>query len=101
MTAFLKAHKDGVILSVRVVPGASRNSMCLDRPDAITVHLTSPPVEGRANKELVRLLAKKLRLAPSKFTIMGGQKSRIKVVLVRGISVEFAQRMIVAPPPVP
>lgn len=94
MTEFLKVHKEGVILTVRVIPGAVRSSLHLDRPGELTVRLTSPPVDGRANKELARLLAKNLRIAPSNVTIIRGEKSRAKTVLLKGIPLSRAQQLI-------
>jgi len=93
--SFMKAHKDGVALSVRVAPGASRESVSLDQDAALTVRLAAAPVEGKANKELVRLLAKLFKTAPSNVRILHGEKSRSKVVLIRGMSVESAEKVMV------
>lgn len=90
----MKAHKDGVALSVRVAAGASRESVSLDQDAALTVRLAAAPVEGKANKELVRLLAKLFKTAPSNVRILHGEKSRSKVVLIRGMSVESAEKVV-------
>jgi hypothetical protein len=97
MYPFLKPHKQGVVVSVKVVPGASRTALSFDKPDVLTVRLTAPPVEGKANKELIRVLAKKLKLAPSSLTIISGDTSRTKAVLIRDMDMETVGRLL-APP---
>ena len=47
---------------------------------AMKIKLTNPPVEGAANKALIKFLAKHFDLPQSKFTIIKGKKSRYKVV---------------------
>jgi uncharacterized protein len=80
--------KNGVLLTLRVSPNASANSISIERPDALTIRLTTPPVEGRANKDAIKLLAKKLGIAASKIEIVRGKTSRDKVVLIFGLDIE-------------
>jgi uncharacterized protein len=80
--------KNGVLLTLRVSPNASANSISTERPDALLVKLTTPPVEGRANKDAIKLLAKRLGIAPSKIEIVRGKASRDKVVLISGLDIE-------------
>lgn len=94
MFTCLKAHKNGVSIRVKVLPGSSRNGIFADAADVLTVRLTAPPVEGKANKELLRLLAKALRVAPSQLVILSGEKVRNKVVLARGVSLDEACELI-------
>ncbi len=75
---FIENCKNGVILRVRVTPRASRNQISGERSGRLGIRLTSPPVEGRANKDLLKFLAKKLGIAPSSITILSGDKSRDK-----------------------
>lgn len=81
---YIRDHKDGATITVRVVPSASKNAIARGDADRLVVRLTAPPVEGRANKELVRFLAKILGVPPSSLTIIRGLTSRDKVVLVSG-----------------
>ncbi|MDQ1239843.1 MAG: uncharacterized protein QG577_2029 [Thermodesulfobacteriota bacterium] len=97
MPPFLKPHKQGVVLSVKVIPGSSRAALSLDKPDVLTVRLTAPPVEGKANKELIRVLAKKLHLAASNVTIISGETSRTKAVLIRDMDMETVGRLLSSP----
>jgi uncharacterized protein YggU (UPF0235/DUF167 family) len=49
------------------------------------VRVTEPPVDGRANEALVRLIAKRARVAKSRVTIVRGARSRDKLVRVDGV----------------
>ena len=54
--------------------------------DALKVKLTSAPVEGKANKELVALLAKELGLKKRDVEIVSGETSKNKVVKLVGVN---------------
>ncbi|WP_200952679.1 MULTISPECIES: DUF167 domain-containing protein [unclassified Nocardioides] len=69
------------LLRVRVQPGASRTGEAGPTgPEGaeLKVRLASPPVDGRANEELVRWLAKELGVPRSAVTLLRGQASRSK-----------------------
>jgi uncharacterized protein len=76
------------LLSVRVMPRASKSGMAGRRGDAIVVRLTAPPVEGAANEALIAFLARTLRRPGRDITIVSGQKSRDKRVSIEGITDE-------------
>jgi len=82
---YLREHEDGVVLEVKVIPGSSRNALTRTSEGSLTVKLTAPPVEGKANKALVKLLGKTLRVPPSSITILRGHASREKIVLISGM----------------
>ena len=56
------------------------------RDGILQARVTAPPVDGRANKALCRLVAKRIGVAPSKVTVIHGKKSRDKVLMVDGLS---------------
>lgn len=79
--------RDGcAIFAVHVAPRASRNAIEGEHAGAMKVRLTAPPVEGRANEALRRLLAEKLRVPTSAVRIVSGEASRTKRVSVAGVS---------------
>jgi len=82
---YIEERKDGVILKVKVTPGSSRNSVSQPTEDRLAVKLTSPPIEGKANKQLVKFLSKKLGISPSSISIVRGMTSRDKVLFVAGL----------------
>ena len=79
---------------VQIQPGAARDGILGPVDDRLKIRLTAPPVEGRANKALIRLLAKRLRVAPSRISILRGQKSRRKELLIQGLSLPDAVRLL-------
>jgi uncharacterized protein len=83
--AALHRRDDGVTVSVRVVPRAPR-TVCVGLVGrALKVKLAAPPVDGAANDALRRWLAGLCGCRPSEVEVVVGQRSRDKVVLVRGV----------------
>jgi uncharacterized protein len=72
-------------LQVRLQPRARRDEVVGERGGAVAIRVTAPPVDGKANDALCRLIAKAAGVAPSKVTIVRGHGSRDKVVRVDGI----------------
>lgn len=79
---------DGVILDLRVQPGAARTAVCGRYGDAIKVKVSAPPLDGRANDAVLRLVADELGVRPSEVSLVSGASSRSKRVLVSNITVE-------------
>lgn len=80
-------EQDGAItFEVRVAPRASRNRVVGIQDGALKVALTAPPVDGAANEALKKLLAKALGVAKSDVEILRGDRARIKVLCVHGVS---------------
>jgi uncharacterized protein (TIGR00251 family) len=80
---------DGAItFAVRVVARASRTEIAGEHDGALRVRVAAPPVEGAANAELIRFLAKLLRLSARDVEIVLGHTSKMKVLRVRNASRE-------------
>ena len=80
-------EKDGAIrLQVYVQPRASRSEIVGAHGDSIKVRIAAPPVEGEANAELERFLARLFGVARSQVRVMAGAGARTKSVAVEGIS---------------
>jgi uncharacterized protein (TIGR00251 family) len=77
---------DAITFAVRVAPRASRNAIESAHAGALKVRLTAPPLDGRANDALRRLLADHLNVPMSAVRIVSGEKSRTKRVAVSGVS---------------
>ena len=56
------------------------------RDGVLQAKVTAPPVDGKANKALCKLIAKRVGVAPSRVGVVRGEKSREKVVRVSGIT---------------
>jgi uncharacterized protein (TIGR00251 family) len=85
------------MITVRVTPRASRDEVVGWRDDGVLlVRLTAPPVEGRANVALCRLIARALRVAPSRVSVVRGERSRDKVVRVEGFDADSLREALTA-----
>jgi uncharacterized protein (TIGR00251 family) len=72
-------------VSVRVQAGARRDELVEIRDGVLLARVSAPARQGRANRALCRLLAKRLGVAPARVVIVRGQRSREKVIRVAGI----------------
>jgi len=68
-------------IKVRVIPGAGRNEI-KKTEHGLKAYLTAPPVGGKANKALLKLLAAYFNLKKSRLSVLKGAKSRNKVIRV-------------------
>jgi len=82
----IKDNPGGVTFAVRVLPRSSRNEVVGESEGVLRIKLTSPPVDGAANKTLVQFLSDKLDVSKSRITIVTGQTGRSKVIAVSGVS---------------
>ena len=82
---FLVAHlfesrNGGFFLRVRVKPRASRSRVLGERAGELEVAVAAPPVDGKANEELVRVLAEHFDVPKSSLSIEKGETGRSKIV---------------------
>ena len=81
------AEKDGTVtFAVRGQPRASRDDIAGEYQDALKIHLTTPPVDDRANDALRNLLASRLKVPLAAVRIASGGGSRTKRVEIRGVT---------------
>ena len=75
----------GAVLRVHASPGASRAGVAGLHGASLRVRVSARPVEGAANRELVRVLAGALGVRPSALVIEAGALGREKRVHVEGL----------------
>src|SRR5262245_19364855 len=86
---------DGSItFAVRVQPRASKCCVVGELDGALKIRLAAPPVDGEANEELIRLLAKLFDAPRQRIAILSGQTSKNKIVRLSGISVEEVEKVL-------
>lgn len=88
------ASREGVLLSVKAHPGASSPGVAGVRGGDVLVKVKSPPDRGKANAELVALLAEFFEMKKADVEITSGAGSRKKRVLLRGASLEKTEKII-------
>ena len=85
---WVQAGSEGrVLLKVWLQPRAAKVEVVGVYGDALKIKITAPPVEGKANKQLLKFLAERLQLLTSQINLRSGNTSRHKVVEIRGLSI--------------
>jgi len=79
---WLREDGTSVVLSLHVQPGARRTGVAGVHGGALKVKLAAPPVDGKANAELLRFLAEAFGVPLRKVTLLRGETSRAKVVRI-------------------
>ena len=81
-------------LAVRVHPRARRDEIAGERGGSLLVRVTAPPVEGKANVAVCRLLARQLGVAPGRVAVVRGASSRDKLVEIDGLEPDQVRRLL-------
>jgi uncharacterized protein (TIGR00251 family) len=76
-------NQDSIIFNVRVIPRSSKSEIVGEHDGDLKVKLSSPPVDGKANKELIKILSKELKIAKSNIEIISGETSKTKQIKIR------------------
>ena len=82
------------MIPIRVTPLGGRSAIERVEAGQLRVRLAAAPVDGAANRELLEFLAKTLGLPRRNLTLIQGERSRLKLVQVVGLTVgEIRQRL--------
>ncbi|ENN96710.1 hypothetical protein J422_00671 [Methanocaldococcus villosus KIN24-T80] len=89
----IRECKDGVIVDIEVQPNANKNEIfgINEWRKRVMVKIKAPPVEGKANKEIIKFFRK---LFNSDIEILSGTTSSKKSVLIKGVKKEDVERVI-------
>ena len=82
----IKPCDNGIRISAIIQPRSSKNEAKGVYNDALKIRLTSPPVDGEANKACMQLFAKWLGISPSKISIIQGLSSKNKIIEVTDLT---------------
>lgn len=74
--------KGQLCLSIRGKPGANQTQITDVQTDSVGVRISAPPVDGEANKELIKYMSKLLGLSKSDVALDKGSRSRHKVLVL-------------------
>jgi hypothetical protein len=81
----LTEKNNALVFSVRVVPRASKSEIAGILDGALKIRLASPPFDGAANAELIKLLSKTFDVSKSAVEILSGQTARTKQIKISGV----------------
>jgi uncharacterized protein (TIGR00251 family) len=86
MDQVLRSFRQGVLLTLHVVPRAAKNEIVGMYGGALKVRLRAPPAKGAANAALVELIAREFGVPKQKVQIISGETSRRKRLAIHGVS---------------
>jgi len=72
-------------LKIRVIPNARKTEFSGSRGDEIVLRLNAPAIEGRANEAAVEFLSRFFGVSRSAVVIIGGERSRHKIIEIVGL----------------
>ena len=88
-------HARSLTFAVRVVPRSSHSEVGGEHNEALRVRLSAPPVDGAANRELVRVLAKSFHVPQNAVEIVSGANSKNKIVRLQGADAARLEQLAV------
>ncbi len=80
---WIKESDNGVLLQIHVIPNASKSEISGEHNGKLKIKISSPPVDGSANKELINFFSKKFKISKSKINIKMGEKGRDKTIFIK------------------
>jgi uncharacterized protein (TIGR00251 family) len=86
MPAYLSEREGSALVRVRLQPRSKRDEIVGEREGALLVRVSAPPVEGKANAALCKLLAKAAGIAAGRASVVKGASARDKLVRLDGLA---------------
>ena len=88
----IKETEKGIILSFKISPNSSKNEF-IKNGEEIKIKITSPPVDGKANKCLIEFLSKTFKVPKTSIEIIKGETSKEKTILIKILDAEKAEQI--------
>src|SRR5664280_1496679 len=85
---YMRSEPDGVLVSIKLQPRASRNQICAPLGQELRIKVTAPPVDSAANEALVEFISCLLDCAKGRVQLIRGHTSRHKTVKLLGFTSE-------------
>ncbi len=79
------------MIRVRVQPGAKKRGVVAYEAGVLRLKVSAPPLEGRANEAVAKVVAELLGVRRSKVSLVRGERSREKTLRVEGLSQDVAE----------
>jgi uncharacterized protein (TIGR00251 family) len=94
LDGIFQENSEGVMVRVFVLPRSTRCALAGIHDGALKVKLTKPPVDGEANAECCRFMAKLLGVPKSRIAVARGAASRHKALQISGLSAADARERL-------
>ena len=83
--AFCKSTPEGIVVTAKAKPRSSRSQIVETGADELAVYLHSPPVDGKANAEIIELFSKRCSIPKRSVVILAGETGKLKRILLKGL----------------
>ena len=94
MSLEVRVEGEDVSFEIRVLPRSQPQGLAGVRDGRLAVRVGAAPLDGKANQELRKVLARAFGVAPRAVDIIAGERSRKKRVRIRGLTVDQVQAVI-------
>ena len=94
MTVQLEETSAGIMLPVKAQPGTRRNDVVGEHAGSLKVAVTQAPEKGRANEAIIEVLAERLDLKRSQFSLVSGATSSLKKFKMAGVALDELRQRI-------
>ena len=91
---YLLNTTNGIIFNVKLVPNSSFSKIVDYTEDYVRIKISAPPIENKANKELIDFFSKLFDVNKSKLKIVSGDKSKLKKILIQDTSFEVISQKL-------
>ncbi len=98
MADYYQWQGEDLILKCHLQPKASRDEFSGQHGDRLKIRLQAPPIEGRANSQLIRFLALQFGVARKAVTLLSGELGRQKRVRISKPT-RIPDELLLAPAP--
>jgi uncharacterized protein (TIGR00251 family) len=91
---WLQEKENGVVVQIYVIPNAKKTEIIGQYGESLKVKISSPPVDGAANREIKKFFSKIFNLNKSKVEILHGEKSKNKKILLKDITKSTIEKVL-------
>ena len=85
---YLEETDNGILLTIQVKPNSRQQELIINsNENSVIIQVKSPPDKGKANREIIKMLAKILDISSSKITMVAGHTSRTKKIAIESIDI--------------
>ena len=89
----IKEEKNGVSIKVTAVPNSSQSLIIGAFEGVLKIKLNSPPIDGKANKEIIAFFSKLINVPKTSIEISKGEKNKLKTLLIKGDTVLLKEKI--------
>jgi uncharacterized protein (TIGR00251 family) len=88
-------EKNGTVtFKIRAQPRAAKTEMAGEYAGALKLRIAAPPVDGKANDEVIKFFSKLFEVANRNVEIVSGDSSRDKIIRIHNITLMQAQTLL-------